>query len=440
MTKKMQLSIVSMIAMVGVAVGAVSTPFTDSFESGSVSSDWATNGTGAVTINSSDAPAGGGNASCVISNDSIKATVSSVNDVWAQVYAKAAGYDGDPADTQIDGLSAVFFITKDGHLRVMDGDGANGGTWTNVASGITLTGNKTDWLGFVLHIDYVNHKWDIYQQTAGEAGNATLTRLAANLGFRSNVVNMSEVEFTSELQAQVDAIGLIQGYTSAGKAPFSTVKSVTVDHESDKWIAKTVGDISSYSSTESNLDNEAGWDLMMGMSNSDQIRLFLSSGSPAGYNTYDFNNGAWQASGGAQAPGGIALSKGDSWWVKYGSDSTSNLEFVAEGFNALQEDPPDMTGEDIVLVGDTGSGNAVAGWSHVVYGGSTVNINSSGLQNLHADDRIFVASPTGYFSSYYVGTDGKIYDFNGNLANLNLQSGYQVWVRNLAGDITWTIQ
>jgi hypothetical protein len=212
-----------------------------------------------------------------------------------------------------------------------------------------------------------------------------------------------------------------------------------VDHPAT-WVARTVGDISSYLSAGSNLNNAVGWDMMMGMDNTDKIRLYLASGLPAGYNIYTFNNGTWSSSGGAQSPSSVQLAKGDSWWVEYGSTSLSNLEFTAEGFNSTEQDPPDMTGEELLLVGEAGTGNNVYGWSHTIYGGSTLGINACGLSSsLHSGDQVFVASPDGMFSSGTVRSDGYIYDFSGNRWSLTLSSGYQVWVRNFAGDTTWTI-
>lgn len=436
--KKMRLAVVGLIistVMVGVSFGAVTVPFTDSFEGAALGADWATNGTGAVTIAPADATPGGGAKSCVISNDALQVDVTSAYNVWAQVYAKAAGYDGDPADVQIDDLAAVFFITTDGDVRVMDGDGANGGVWTNVASLGALTDNKTGWEGFVVHLDYVTDTWDIYHQTGGEAGEATLTRLATNLGFRKDSAGMTSVEVSSELTASVDEIGLIQGYSDVGGSAYETVKSRTTDHTAD-WTSMVVGDIDNYSAVEDLLNDDAGGDLMMGMVDGDHVHLYLDDG----FNTYDFNGGTWDVNGGAAAPGTVHLGKGQSWWVEYATTSTSNLEFWAEGFRATGEDVPDMIGETINLWGENESGAAADGWSHTVYGGSTLAVNNSGLPaNLDDDTWVYIALPDQEFNAYFV-RGGQLYNYNGSLASLNLPSGAEVWVRNLTTDADWIIQ
>ena len=421
------------LAMIGVSLGAaVSLPFTDSFE-GSIDSDWNEAGTGIVAVDPGEAPTGGGSDSCTISNDSIQVDVTSANNAWVQVYTKAAGYDGDPDSSDIDGLSAVFFVTTNGVLRAMNGDGSNGGSWTNVYSGISMTANKTDWLGFVVHIDYVDKTWDIYRQSSGEAGAAVLTRLAAGLGFRFDQANITSVEIATGLAASVDEIGLVQGYSAASNSLYGTVDSVTTNHVTSSWVLKTIGDIDSYDATESKLNNAAGWDLMMGMKNPDKIRLYLTSGTPTGYNIYEMQgDGTWSASGGAQAPANVTLAKGESWWIEYDSTTNNSLEFVSATLNTTDNGQSDMVGESISIP---------AAWTHVVYGGSTLPINSCGLGELVAGDRLFVAAPSGFFASYYVATGGTIYDFSNQAAAINLQSGSQVWIRNVEGTTrTWTSQ
>ncbi len=434
MKSTMRLTAVSLIVglMAGVSFG-VTLPFTDSFEGATSPLDnWATNGTGDVSIDTVDHTPGvaGGAKSCVISNDAITVAVTDAYNVWAQVYTKAAGYDGDPADIQINGLAAVFFITKNGDVRVMDGNGSDGGTWTNVASLGALTGNKTGWEGFVVHLDYDSDTWELYRQTSGESGAATLTRIATDLGFRFDSAGMSSIEVSSELTASVDTIGLIKGYSDVGNSTYSNVISTTEDHTTE-MTSMIIGDIDHYDSTSDLLSDEAGGDLMMGMVNGDKIQLYLADG----FSTFTYNGaGAW-------TPGDVVhLSKGQSWWREYVTTSTSNLEFMAVGFNATGEDTPDMIGETINLWGDTDSGAAADGWSHTVYGGTSMAANSSGLpDNLPADTIVYVALPDQGFRAFFV-RSGSLYDYNGNPAGFNLLNGSQVWVRNLENDADWVIQ
>jgi hypothetical protein len=424
----------SMMVAISGAATPQPLPFAEDFQAGSIdTSAWATGTLGIVSLTTaSDAKLGGSSQVSSITNSSMTVeVVSSAGDpanIWGQVYASPAEYTGDPAATEIEGLAAVFYVDANGWLRAMNGYGNNAGEWTNV---VDL--GATGWEGFVAHLDYINYEWDLYRQTSGKAGAATLTRVAAGLGFYSNLTEFSSFEVSTELTTLIDEIGLVRGYSDASNDLYSVVKSTKNDHNPDEWQERAIGAIT-YSYPDNVVTGVLGGDLMMGMAEDDQIRLYHSV---LGFDTFSFNGGAWFHSTGDPDR---QIQPGEYVWVKYDSNTTDVLEFWAEGFGLNAGDSyPDNSGS-VTILGASGT-SGVGGWNHVAYGGANSTTDApNGLEGiLEVGDLVYLATPnTTAYRRYYMLADG-LYR-NGAPASPDLRNGARLWIMKAGNDSSdWVI-
>lgn len=422
MTRLLTVCGVLCVMTVSVSSGATGLPFTDDFEGGtwSVADPWSTNGMGSVDDVSGDTPGGGGTYALRVFADTATLTPSNTTfyNVWAQVYAKAVANDGDRS-VGLDGSSALFAVTNGGVIRACNGTGANDGTWTSVGT-VSMTGGTSSWIGFVVHLDYNNYKWDLYRATSGSAGSATLTAIATNFGFYFNQSFMTDMQIYSEQGALVDEIGLIQGYSDAANPLYTSALSRTQNHVIDSWTPMTVGG-HTYGAGADTMGGDLGFDLMMGISDTDQIRVWWTNA----WNVFTFNIGAWVESVGTT---NVPLDPGETIWKDFAVAVTDSLEFYAAGF-VPGGTPPPQSGNSQTVYGTDAA--LAAGWSHLTYGGTSGGINGVNLNTVLTPGSFAYIAKSGSASylRYYIHTSGSFYR-NGELSTLTLSPGDKLWIFN----------
>lgn len=423
------------VLVVPLAFGSVGLPYTEGFEGGALGADWTTNGMGALEF-PSDAPAGGGDKSCRFERKelTLNVTPSTFDNVWAQVYAKASGSAEEPEASHIDGCTAVFYVDTNATVRVMNGGGSNDGSWVD-ATNLTdvMTDNQTDWIGFVVHLDYANNQYDLYVKENGTAGADDLTRVASGMGFRQNASELSNFVVETELETLVDAVALGQAASRAGYAGLDEIETDTSSRTTNIWKAIAIA----HSGT---ISGDLGALLLDNTGANDLLQVWYTNGWNEYYNE-DLMAPGWTLTTGIE-PNLVELSTGSVAYVKHRTDPSPAFHVYAKGYVPEIDDfttPPPPEGYELY---GTDNDN-VEGWSTLVWGGGNLTLSgdvdaNGGSANLGDDEvgpagaRVFVRDP-----------NSRIYDFryrfnqqwmrSGQGMDLNLQNGQVVWVQQTNG-------
>jgi len=402
---------------VPLSFGAVPVPFADGFE-GALDPGWTSNATGQISF-TTDHALGGGNESCTFSFDelTLPVTPSTYDNVWVQVYARAAGMSEAPPSghASIAGCSALFYVWTNGNVFAMQGNGDDTGAWVDTTVNVPLTANKSGWVGFIAHLDYVGNQYDLYYKEGGNASGDSLTRIVEGYNFYSNstAAAMASFQVSTELATSLDAVALRTAACDTGLAKFGDIETTTTMHDTNTWKYIALGE-HGLTGAESSLAASASMAklLMSSFEVNDILRTWYTNGwSSFRYETSG-PGPAWAYISGGLGADEVLIPTGGVAFVSYLSVPSVNFDVYVEGYvpeNAAPPDPP-TGGLDLY-----GTGNAaVNGWTPFVWGGGSMDLEASGL-----DDGA-------------VGTDGArafIRDYNSRLYQYRYRVS-SVWTRS----------
>ena len=249
--------------------GAASLPYAQGFDgSWTPSGDWSAGGSGVAQSGGAgdfiETALGAGGV--VVSNDMLTLSIASspqISNSWFQIWAKPVAGTSDPAS--MSGVTGAFYVKTNGALMVY------GTNWSQVATGLPTSG----WIGFVVHADYANQKWDIYYSTSYGAP-LTKANTSASVPFATGASNrLSSISIESGGRAAVDAVGVSKAFapvSGPGTPSKVAAKVFAVGSSADL-------DLPVYSDTYTNgagnnlLSGALGKDLLtgLGLSGSDYV-------------------------------------------------------------------------------------------------------------------------------------------------------------------------
>lgn len=426
------------------STGAISLPFTDGFEQGTaLSSSWAVGAGESVEFSTTYKPAGGGNRSVKLKFDELALSVNSGYDnVWAQVYSKAAGMAEPDLDT-ISGCSAVFYVSTDGKVWAMNGTGGDAGTWSNTQATVTMQGGTTEkWIGFLVHLDYNENKFDLYMKEDGNAAASDYTRIASGFGFySSDHAEMANFKVLAEKDTWIDAVYLRTGSSTAGTSggTWGVVQTRTAALDTNVWQNIVIGE-HGWSGPETNtLAGHLGEVLMSSASLDDVLRVWYTNG----WNSFKLNSpGPVWATLVGLSPSNVVLSAGDVAMLSFGTTPSIPFHVYADGYVPELAAPPAPPSGGYELYGTDNT--AVNGWTPVVWGGGT---RSGGLTNPPAANgagldvsvtpngsRLYVRDRGSRNYAYRYMRNGQWY-VSDSPADLTLRNGQTMWIRRNGGPV-----
>ena len=199
---------------VSTTMAATGLPYADGFEGGwdaDSDLDWSKLGTGKVDDDVAAVLTGAGSMGLLVSNDTATLDVDDAtytyDNVWIQIYAKPVPGDDDPPEPS--GVSGAFYVKSDSTLHVFDG------VWSEVPS-VTIPTDQ--YVGFIVHADYGNGTWDIYQNDG--TYKAVMTKIAGPIDMDGSATEIDSVSIESGDAAYIDAVAVAQGGTAVdGSSP-----------------------------------------------------------------------------------------------------------------------------------------------------------------------------------------------------------------------------
>jgi hypothetical protein len=388
------LAVISLLAARGVA--STSLPYLDTFEAGSwsVAGPWSVAG-GGTAVGSADYLLQG-TKSVKIDNAALTLNVTADvknNNAWVQVYARPVpGSDDPPAPAA--SVSGAFYLKNDGKLRAYGN--FTGDKWETVHDFGSV---PSGWMGFILHIDYVNQAWDIYENS-GVYGSP-MTRL--NTGpilFPTTAgapANMTAFTVQSGGSTYIDAVGVARGGPAV---PGSSLSKVDIY----EFATSETGDMvlpaysEAYAQSGGNhLKGAVGLDLRSGLQDGDIITVY----STGGWSDFKILNGDWTEGPYVnQLAINVDIGPATPLRIQRKSGNPSTLGFFAYGSAVLTKDG-DATGAcsfTLTMKGNASPDLDAAGFTYV-RGGKALTLSTLPWNDTCATgDRLYKATPAAPFA------------------------------------------
>ena len=297
-------------------------PYVEYFEgkaAGTSISGWKGWSVVAGTLNSSFVSSSyQGSGALGVSSGEVALTISdseqTISNTWVQVYTKPVLYSDVPGSAPAATNAACFCVTTGGCLYAYSSN-----VWTNVAS--VPTG---EWLGFGVHLDFNEKKWDLYVDTNSASSYTGEGRrfIRANddpLDFNSlasNKTQLTQVAITNNSTnlTYIDAVSVSKAYTNCSA---SLTNAVAVDRRANQTQLTSVPPYS-YSDKSLAADSQLAQDMsrdLDGLNNTatfaDRLKIFNTNG----WNVYNLDTSTnWQASVG-MAPDDISIELPGGMWL-----------------------------------------------------------------------------------------------------------------------------
>lgn len=346
-------------------------------------------------------------------------TNTSTTNVWIQLYMKPSLVGSAPA---VLGASQVagFCIRTNGDLLAFSSEG-----WTNTA---TITKVPTNhWLGFAIHLDYLNTNWDLYVDTNGVYGMTMKRAHSTNLCFNASAssrTNLGHIIVTNNAATTgyVDAVAATFASTNVGN-PFLT-NLVTADRLAGRLNPASMPPYSytNMGLLENTLSGEIGLDLRQALATNDKIQVYSN-----GMNVYKLDAAfTWQWESGAIITN-LHINKAMGMWIQRfaGVDSVAFYPY---------SNMPTM----IANVTIYGTNAVVNGWNQLASPFTDVRIPNGGgvngylLDNATVGDRMYIGSRRIYWngSSWREGVSN---------ATVELTPGQGFWYYHKGTGMVWTV-
>jgi len=423
--KALCLSAVAMFLIAGMTLGSTSLPYASGFEGAWTASDPWTAGGGVAT----DPTHVSGSQGVSITNDSLtlSMTPATYTNVWMQVWARPVVGASDPA---VSSVSGAFYVRDDGALRVY-----TGGSWTTIGTGLPISGNQ--WLGFIVHADYVENSFDIYY-TSGSYGTNMVKMNASPLAFAAAATQATSFGVESGDKAYVDAMGASKGFVPVSLTSASNVRAheFAAAASSPNFLLPVYS--TGYTVAGQNLlSTLLGNDLRTGMQTGDEIKMY---GTINEYWTYQISGGAWAPVGGAPAPNAMAILPSTVIQLARGGSETFGF-FPYD--SALNVEGRRVTGAPaytttIDLYGTSGghSGFTAVNWPTAA---ATVNAlpfnNPDG--NFVTGDRLFLENPSvpGAYTEHWFDAANNRWMYWAAVPGTALPGAAHMWIKRTTADV-----
>lgn len=415
----------------------VSLPFADGFEAytnavalASHNTKWEVSGANASAVIKNTTKAEG-SLSCLISNATltlpVDQTKGAYSNVWCQSFSKPVPFDDSNGGPSPSNSAALWYISTSGVLRAYVNLGAtstNG--WTNVVSGLT-TGA---WVGCAAHLDYATHNWDIYY-TSGSYGTALAKVNGAPMIMQSGGATSSEIaEYIVENDAYVDAVALSVGNVAVTNAVSSAPNLAALS------LAGGTTNIWSipahhYGSSDDTLSGLLGLDMMAGLQEGDQLRMW--STNVGGWNRYTLQDGVWIKSvldPDTMAPSSLHVKSGTGMWVDR-NNPTNTVVFVPYTATLYATNTLYGTNQPVTR------GWNLLGWPYT--SAQTASSQDWGFTGIAGvGDKIYVYN-NGTYVRLWWDNSGKQWMAGSQPSTYSLQPRQGFWYyRNSTGTSTWT--
>lgn len=401
-------------------------PFADSFDTFSATGNYSTNGGGIVQSQSGTVLAGAGASALLVSNDTVTLSFGAGYDnAWIQVYAKPVAGSADPS---VSGVSGAFYVKSDGTVRVYDGAWADAGSVT--------VGN---WVGFIVHVDYVNDKWDLYTTTG--AYLSTASKVASELSGNA-LADLEEFSVQSGDAGYIDGLGAgIGGEAVSATSPNRiAVISFFADLDLAEFVMPIYAGAWTNPTSDRALGGRLGAALSSGLVQDDEIHV--AGDSTWFWNQYviDFNGDFLIGAATPSAPpvASALVFENTRLLINLDDARSPTFGFFPYDTASIQASNGQSTGNasgTLVNLNLLGTGNNTGGftafeWNETTAFGGLPFGSGVGGGELLTGDRLFIAhpnDPTRYTEYWWNGS----WQLFASAASGNVPAGAKCWMRRV---------
>lgn len=129
---------------------------------------------------------------------SINASENATN-VWFLAYSKPTAYNDTVPPSIPSDVAAAFYLSTDGDVEAI-----NGGSWSNVATGVPTD----EWLAFAVQINYVDDEWNLFLSQDNTFGTVLTKLNSSAMDLRTGHTQTALTNFTLEGVALIDAVAV----------------------------------------------------------------------------------------------------------------------------------------------------------------------------------------------------------------------------------------
>jgi len=351
------------------------------------------------------------------------------SNVWYHSYARVNAHTNDPT---IGSEAAAFFLNSSGELKAYSNN-----AWIVVASGVPTN----DWLGFSVHLDYVNETWDLYRTPNGYTfGDNLVKQNTTPMAFNTAYAHSGELtEVAISGETYLDAVVLVEGSTPVLAASESSTYVGSSSDGIELRLDETyTGVLLSYFGGAGTLSGPFGDALGSLLLAGDQVNIFIPTATNASWQVFTY--------GGPGQPWGH---EGDVAHSDPTITPTTGI-YIKLDPNAVGTRAPAFVADfdSITTAGGTatihGTNSNARGWNVVALpfsagSKSIVNGNASqlGLQDIAAEgDRIYLRK-NGQWQPY-MRFSGGLWVRGRTPVNESFPAGSGFWYRRNANDsVVW---
>ena len=287
------MSAVAMFGWVGMVQAAVNLPVVSSFDDVGLPTGWTLNAgsssLGTDTIEGANVRTLGELTTVTLA---VNASSKTYANTWIQVFAKAQPSNMDP---DVTGASGAFYVNNSGSIRVREN-----GAWATIPSYTVATNT---WIGFVVHADYVNKKWDLFCNggAAWDALTNTFVRVNATpLRFNNTANKMSALKVSTGKGSAMDIVAVSPSVRAITADTADCDKVLVCTYPSTTSVAGDVFKlpvwVAAYNSPNNSMADPIGQHLLSGLAYNDAVYVFDPIMKSYGTFVSD-GNGAWQSGG-----------------------------------------------------------------------------------------------------------------------------------------------
>jgi hypothetical protein len=216
----------------------------------------------------------------------VNATTKTYANTWIHIFVKAQPSDTDP---DVTGASGAFYVNNAGNIRVR-----SGGAWSTITMTPALATNT--WIGFVVHADYANTKWDLFCNRGAAWDELTNTFVRVNgspLAFNNAATKMSALKVSTGKASAMDIVAVSPSVRDIPADTGDADKVLVNTYPTSSGIFKLPVWVGAYNSPNNSLADPVGQHLLSGLAYNDQVSVFDPIAKSYGIFTAS-GAGAWQ--------------------------------------------------------------------------------------------------------------------------------------------------
>jgi hypothetical protein len=291
---------VAMFGWASMVQAAVNLPVVSSFDDANLPTGWTLNegssSLGSDTVEGANVRTLGELTTVTLA---VEASSKTYANTWIQVFVKAQPSDTDP---DVTGASGAFYVNNAGNIRVREG-----GAWSTITMTPALATNT--WIGFVVHADYANTKWDLFCNRGAAWGELTNTFVRVNgspLAFNNAATKMSALKVSTGKASAMDIVAVSPSARAITADTADADKVLVCTYPTSSGIFKLPVWVGAYNSPNNSLADPAAQHILSGLAFGDVISVF----NPAVTNYGNFTsagNGEWGTGPGSPDPFGFVI-------------------------------------------------------------------------------------------------------------------------------------